>query len=198
VDGERTERSCKRIPDVSLDLFYRRLEGTNQHAFDVGVAIPLPLFNRNQGNVRSALAEQLAASARVRATRNELVRDLRVTHTRLALLLQSVRIMREELLSQADTVLTSVEARFESGDASQVEVLPVRRDWTGTQLGYINALRRSWSPGVTCRFSRRLRPLHRGHDAPPSSTTGSTITPSGKTKSPEARSARCGSRSSRP
>jgi len=130
-----------RIPDVSLDLFYRRLEQTNQHAFDVGVGIPLPIFDRNQGHVRSALAERLAASARVQATRNELVRDLRATHARLALLLEAAKIMREELLSRADTVLASVEARFEAGDASLVEVLPVRRDWTRVQLGYIDALR---------------------------------------------------------
>lgn len=139
---------AERIPDISLDLFYRRLEETDQHAFDFGIGIPLPLFDRNQGNVRSALAEQLAASARVRTTRNELIRDLRATHARLALLLESVRIMREELLSRADTVLASVEARFEAGDASLVEVLPLRRDWTSVQLGYIDALREvmvAWS-----------------------------------------------------
>ncbi|HBP19572.1 MAG TPA: hypothetical protein DEA08_17505, partial [Planctomycetes bacterium] len=139
---------AKRIPDVSLDLFYRRLEATNRHAFDVGIGIPLPLFDRNQGGVRSAVAEQLAASARVRATRNELVRDLRTAHTRLSLLLQSVKVMREELLGEADNVLASVEARFEAGDASLVEVLPVRRDWSTIQLGYIDALREvmvAWS-----------------------------------------------------
>ena len=139
---------ASRVPDVSLDMFYRRLEDEDAHAFDFGVALPLPLFNRNQGNVRSALAQRLAAEARVQATRNELVRDLRDTHARLALLLQATRIMREELLERADTVLASVEARFEAGDASLVEVLPVRRDWTRVQLSYIDALREvmvAWS-----------------------------------------------------
>jgi len=128
------------IPDVSLDLFYRRLEETDQHAFDAGVGIPFPLFNRGAGSVRSALAEQLAAEARVRATRNELVRDLRATHARLAQLLQATRVMREELLSRADTVLANAEARFEAGDASLAELLPVRRDWARIQLGYVDAL----------------------------------------------------------
>ena len=44
--------------------------------------------------------------------------------------------------------MASVEARFEAGDASLVEVLPVRRDWTSIQLGCINALREvmvAWS-----------------------------------------------------
>lgn len=139
---------ARRIPDVSLDLFYRRLEGTDQHGFDVGVGIPLPVFDRKQGGVRSALAERLAAEARVEATRNELVRDLRAAHARLARLLRSARVMREELLARADTVLASAEARFEAGDASLVEVLPVRRDWTRIQLDYVDALREvmvAWS-----------------------------------------------------
>lgn len=132
---------AQRVPDVSLDLFYRRLEETDQHAFDFGVGIPLPLFNRNQGQIRSAMAERLAAESRVQATRNELLREVRAAHARLALLLESTRTMREELLGQADTVLASVEARFRAGDASLVEVLPVRRDWTSIQLDYIDALR---------------------------------------------------------
>jgi cobalt-zinc-cadmium efflux system outer membrane protein len=139
---------AQRIPDVSLDLFYRRLEQTDQHAFDVGLSIPLPLFDRNQGAVRSELAQQLAASATLEATRNELIREVRATHARLALLLQSVRLIREELLGRADTVLASVEARFAAGDASLVEVLPVRRDWTRIQLSYVDALRQvmvAWS-----------------------------------------------------
>lgn len=136
------------IPDVSLDLFYRRLEETDQHAFDAGVGIPFPLLDRGAGAVRSAQAEQRAAEARARATRNELVRDLRATHARLALLLQATRTMREELLRRADTVLANAEARFEAGDASLTEVLPVRRDWARIQLGYVDALREvmlAWS-----------------------------------------------------
>ncbi len=139
---------AQRVPDVSLDLFYRRLEEEEAHAFDLGFALPLPLINRNQGNVRSALAQRLAAEAHVQATRNELLRDLRATHARLAYLLQATQVMREELLRRADTVLASVEARFQAGDASLVEVLPVRRDWTRVQLGYLSALREvmvAWS-----------------------------------------------------
>ncbi|MEZ6184570.1 MAG: TolC family protein [Planctomycetota bacterium] len=139
---------AQRVPDVSLDMFYRRLEESDQHAFDVGVGIPLGLFDRNQGNVRSALAGRLAASARARATRTELLQELRATHARLAQLLRAVEVLRDDLLVQADTVLASAEARFAAGDASLVELLPIRRDWAALQLDYLDSLRQvmlAWS-----------------------------------------------------
>ena len=132
---------ARRIPDVSLDLFYRRLEESNQHGFDVGIAIPLPVFNRNQGGVRSAEARRLGAEARARATKNELVRDLRAAHAQLSRALGFVAILRDELLPKADLVLKSTEARFRAGDANLLEVIPVQREWTALQLEYVNGLR---------------------------------------------------------
>ncbi len=138
----------ERVPDVVLDLFYRRLEESDQHAFDVGVGIPLPIFDRNQGAIRSLRAEQLAATARAEATRNELVREVRSAHLRLGRALFAAGVLREELLPRAQTVLDSAEARFAAGDASLVEVLPIRRDWASLQLDYVDALREvmvAWS-----------------------------------------------------
>ena len=41
-------------PDITVDLGYDRL-GSYVHNYNsVGIAIPLPLFNRNQGNIRNA------------------------------------------------------------------------------------------------------------------------------------------------
>lgn len=132
---------ARRIPDVSLDLFYRRLEQTNQHAFDVGLSVPLPFFNRSQGSVQAALAEQTAAEARVRATRNELVTELHGAHMRLERALARALMLRDEILPRAEVVLASVEARFKAGDASLAETLPTRREWARLRLDRVEALR---------------------------------------------------------
>jgi cobalt-zinc-cadmium efflux system outer membrane protein len=63
---------AQRIPDVKVELLYRHLQAEKEHAFDVGVSIPLPLFDRNQGRVREARAEAAAAEARSRSTQNNL------------------------------------------------------------------------------------------------------------------------------
>ena len=56
-------------------------------------------------------------------------------------------VKRHDLSSRVE-IRTANANRFQAGDASLVEVLPVRRDWTRVQLGYLSALREvmvAWS-----------------------------------------------------
>jgi oligopeptide/dipeptide ABC transporter ATP-binding protein len=63
---------AERIPDVKVEALYHRLEVSGQNTFDLGISIPMPLFNRNQGRLREARSETLAAEARVRNTLGQL------------------------------------------------------------------------------------------------------------------------------
>lgn len=132
----------QRIPDVNLDLFYRRLEISNTNTFDIGIAIPLPLFDRNQGSIREAQASVAAAEARARSTRNELERELRQAHIRLTSALADARALREIILPRAEVVLRAFEGRYAAGDASLTEVLPIRREHTAIELAHLESLRR--------------------------------------------------------
>lgn len=137
VDLARAER----IPDVKVELLYHRLEASSANTFDVGLSIPLPLFNRNQGKLREARAEQAAAEARARMTQNELNTRLRESYLQLATALANSQTLKTEILGKADTVLKTAEARYAAGDISLTEVLPVRRDWAAVQLSYLESLR---------------------------------------------------------
>ncbi|MBI4584979.1 MAG: TolC family protein [Planctomycetes bacterium] len=132
---------AQRIPDVNLELFYRRLEHSEKDSFDVGFAIPIPLFDRNQGRWREASADLAASEGRASATRNELILKLQESRLRLANALAGARILKREVLPRADTVLQAAEARYSAGDANLDEVLPVRRDHTAVRLAYLEALR---------------------------------------------------------
>jgi cobalt-zinc-cadmium efflux system outer membrane protein len=65
VNVERT----RAVPDVTLSLGVRRLEGEGATALVGGISAPLPLFDRNRGSVSAARAELDAADARLRAAR---------------------------------------------------------------------------------------------------------------------------------
>jgi cobalt-zinc-cadmium efflux system outer membrane protein len=132
---------AERVPDVKVELLYRRLEASKEDTFDVGLSMPLPLFDRNQGRLREARAEVAAAEARSRSTRNELVFRLRQAHAALTAALANNRALKTEILPRADTVLKTAEARYAAGDTSLGEVLPVRRDWAAVQLTYLESLR---------------------------------------------------------
>jgi cobalt-zinc-cadmium efflux system outer membrane protein len=132
---------AERIPDVKVELLYHRLEASSANTFDVGLSVPLPLFNRNQGKLREARAEVAAAEARSRMTQNELTTRLRESYLQLTGALASSRTLKTEILGKADTVLKTAEARYAAGDISLTEILPVRRDWAAVQLSYLESLR---------------------------------------------------------
>jgi cobalt-zinc-cadmium efflux system outer membrane protein len=133
--------NAERIPDVKVELLYHRLEANRENTVDLGLSIPLPLFNRNQGRLREAHAEVTAAEARARMTQNELMARLRESHLQLTTALANRRTLQAEILPKAETVRKGAEARYAAGDISLTEVLSVRRDWAVVQLGYLETLR---------------------------------------------------------
>jgi len=132
---------AERVPDVDLDLFYRRLEGENRNSFDVGIGIAFPLFDSGKARVRAARAEIAVAEADARTRRAELERRVREAHFRLSAAIRAARIMESEVLPRAETVLRGAESRYRAGDASLAEMLPLRRDRTAFELGHLETLR---------------------------------------------------------
>ena len=96
---------AQRTPDVHLDLFYRRL-GDSENAMDVGVRLPLRLFDRGQGRLQATRAELAAAEARARTIRNEQSLRLQAAHRKLARAIAAATVLREEMLPRAETCLT--------------------------------------------------------------------------------------------
>ncbi|WDT77798.1 MAG: TolC family protein (plasmid) [Candidatus Manganitrophus sp.] len=79
VDLERS----RGIPDLTLMGGFRRYESTGDNVFIVGLSLPLPLFNRNQGGIQEARdrlekgeEERRAAEVRVATALSEAYRAL--------------------------------------------------------------------------------------------------------------------------
>jgi len=66
---------------------------------------------------------------------------LRQAHTRLTSALADARAFREIILPRAEVVLRAFEGRYAAGDASLTEILPIRREYTATELAYLESLR---------------------------------------------------------
>jgi cobalt-zinc-cadmium efflux system outer membrane protein len=138
----------ERIPDLNLDLFYRRLESTKQDAFDVGLRIPLPVFNRPGQKVRAANADVAAAEARLENTRIQTRLQEHEAEAHLEIALQAARLLRDEIRPRADKILKTATARYKEGDMSLAELLPRRGEWLRVQENYLNSLRmvvESWT-----------------------------------------------------
>ena len=131
----------QRIPDLKAELLYHRIESSQRDAFDVGISLPLPLFDRGRGRLREAEAQRDAAEARMRSTQRELRTQLREAHGLLTAALSDARTLETQVLPKMKTVREGTEARYAAGDLSLGEVLSVRRDDAGVRLRYLEALR---------------------------------------------------------
>lgn len=142
VERAREELArAQAVPDLNVELLYRRQEATHTDAFDAGLSIALPLFDRNQGRIREAGAELTAAQAKARRVLSELEHEVREAHLRLTRAMARVRLLREEILPRSDTVLRGAELRYAGGDMSLADLLPIRRDRLQVRLSYLEALR---------------------------------------------------------
>jgi cobalt-zinc-cadmium efflux system outer membrane protein len=130
---------ARRIPDLTLDLAYRRI-GDIENTMDIGVRMPLALFDRQQGALSEAQSALVEAEALAQAREHELQLDLHAAYRTLTRALDQVTRLRQDILPRAERVLNITETRYTTGDVSLSELLPVRRDWTKLRLDYLDAL----------------------------------------------------------
>jgi cobalt-zinc-cadmium efflux system outer membrane protein len=116
------ERSL-RIPDPVVSAGVRRFEESNDNAFLVGVSIPLPFSNRNQGNIAAAEARLRAANAREAVALADF--EQAVTRARAQYLAAEARAetLSTTSLPQAEEALRLVRIGYRNGRFPLIEVL---------------------------------------------------------------------------
>ena len=131
---------AQRIPDLDVSIGSQYDASVRERVNLVGVSMPIPLFNRNQGNV-------LAASRRAdqaRDLRNATELRLR-TETRQALDLWStanseVRAFNQVILPAAQSAVDSATRGFEMGKFNFLDVLDAQRTLIAARTQYLAAL----------------------------------------------------------
>ena len=131
---------AQRIPDLDISIGSQYDASVRERVNLVGVSMPIPLFNRNQGNV-------LAASRRAdqaRDLRNATELRLR-TETRQALDLwatanSEVRAFNQVILPAAQSAVDSATRGFEMGKFNFLDVLHAQRTLIAARTQYLAAL----------------------------------------------------------
>lgn len=115
-------------PDIDLFGGGRYFnEASGETAFVVGVEIPWALFDRNQGNVRSARARVHALTYEKAAARREIVRALTDAYQRLIAANEAVQNIEDRLLPVAKQTLDETEAGYGRGQFTLLSVLESRQ-----------------------------------------------------------------------
>jgi outer membrane protein, heavy metal efflux system len=116
---------ARRVPDTILSGGYKRTAGFDGGV--LGVALPLPLFDRNQrgiavatGQTRATAQERLGAEARAAA-------EIRTSLEAARLLDERARRVDEELLRPAEVVRVAARSAFREGAADILTLVDAER-----------------------------------------------------------------------
>ncbi|MWV26822.1 TolC family protein [Aurantiacibacter rhizosphaerae] len=112
-----------RIPDPTVSAGVRRFGESGDNAFLVGVSIPLPFRDRNQGNVAAAEARLRAANAREAVALADYEQTVATARARYLGAEARVETLSRTSLPQAEEALRLVSIGYRNGRFPLIEVL---------------------------------------------------------------------------
>jgi len=133
------ERS-RSVPDMIVSLGGKRIEELDLNQAILGVAIPIPIFDRNQGNLLEALRRTDKAHDELSATEIRLSNELALAYERLNLARQEVASLQRDILPGAQSAYDAATKGFELGKFNFLEVLDAQRTSFQAKSQYLRAL----------------------------------------------------------
>ena len=131
---------AKGVPDVTIQGGARIFSETASNAFTVGLSVPLPIFDRNQGaylearfNLTKAAEERKAAKIRIRAALDEAYQALLSAY-------EEIVALEADVLPGADEVFAVTSEGYRQGKFAYLEVLDAQRVLFETEGRRIDAL----------------------------------------------------------
>jgi len=112
--------------------------------YGVYLSTPLPLFNRNQGEIERARQETSQVEARIRALEAEVSSEVQAAYSAYAASRDIVNTIEAQMLAQARDVRSTTEYSYRHGEASFVEFLDAVRAFNETMQSY-NAARADYA-----------------------------------------------------
>lgn len=136
----KIERS-KAIPNITLSagvVNNQELGGLNQAL--LGASIPIPVFDRNQGNVQEAVSRKYKAEDELVAVKNRIQTNLATQYERLNAARQATLSLQKDILPNAQSAFDAANRGFSLGKFNFLDVLDAQRTLYQAKSQYINAL----------------------------------------------------------
>jgi len=142
LDGERAAAEVRlqlaqAKPNYALGTEYRRQQvNAKSNSLTFSVSMPLPLFDRNQGEIARSRQEQIQAGLRVRAQELAIAAEVETARNQLEAARQLVESIEGKLLGEARDVRDITDFAYRSGEATLLELLDAQRAFNETIQAY--------------------------------------------------------------
>jgi cobalt-zinc-cadmium efflux system outer membrane protein len=123
--------------DIELGVTYKREQGDD--IVVGGITVPLPLFNRNQGEVARARATVSRLEAEQRTLRAEVETEIRRAYLRFETATKTLELYDANVLRAQEENLGLLRNMFTAGKIAYIEVVLLQRELLEGRLGYLEA-----------------------------------------------------------
>jgi cobalt-zinc-cadmium efflux system outer membrane protein len=135
-----TLENRSRIPDLSLSGGMKESDEMDDTIYIVGISMPVPLFDRNQGGVARASAELRQQQAELKAEKKRLLTEVQTAFQRLKTVHAQVHTMKTSILPSAEKVLDAVKEGYREGEFSLLDMLAAQGTLYETRESHIASL----------------------------------------------------------
>lgn len=135
----RLERS-QRYPDVSVIVGQKREGVGRERQTIVGLSVPLPIFDRNQGAIREADRRIEKSRAELVFNQQRVAAEVAQAAIRLNAALDQERVIREEVLPGGQSAFAAARTGFEAGKFNFFEVLDAQRTYFQAQAQHLRTI----------------------------------------------------------
>ena len=155
VEIQKTQIQLRRAmvepwPNLNLQGGYQySVEGPRNDQGIAQLAFSVPIWNRNQGGIRSARAETVRAVAQLQRVENELSQQTAQALGEYLAADRRVAIYRDNILPKAREVFRVNRSLFEQGQTDFLRLLQSQRTLIEADLGYIDAQEARWTSAAT-------------------------------------------------
>jgi cobalt-zinc-cadmium efflux system outer membrane protein len=127
--------------DYVVGMEYRRQQGFSGrgNSFGFFFSVPLPIFDRNRGEIERAVLELGQIEARIGALEAEIRNDARNAWRQYETARSMLADIENDMLKQSRQVLDTMEISYKRGDAGFVDFLDAQRACNGTTQSYNEA-----------------------------------------------------------
>ncbi len=134
LEGRAAKRGA--IPEVTVGVGPKRVDNgvSNESGIALSLAVPLPVFDRQQAGQQRAAAEALQARAEHGLARNRAEGELRGLHRQAESLRATAADYRSRALAVSAELLRIAEAAYQGGESSLLELLDAYRGALETEI----------------------------------------------------------------
>ncbi len=149
VGVDRAQAAVRRaevepIPNVSAYVGYIRQFENRSHDGAIGFSVPVPVWNKNQGNIRAAKAELGMAIQTVGQTENDLAARVATAFQAYSSARARAEVYQKELLPRAEETHKLSLVAFKGGQFEYLRVIQAQRAIAEARLEHNKSIGEAW------------------------------------------------------